>query len=66
MKERTTFNWVQFVAGAILGALIGFSLWMSLPAALTYSAIAGIACVGGMALLIGWLVSSGGRFWKSP
>jgi hypothetical protein len=65
MKERTTFNWVQFVAGTILGALIGFSLWMSLRPAWTYSIIAGIACVGGMALLIGWFASGGGRFWKS-
>jgi CDP-diglyceride synthetase len=65
MKKEPGFNWVQFIAGAILGAPIGFSLWMSLPPAWTYSGVAGIACVGGMALLIGWLVSSGNRFWRS-
>jgi len=63
MTERARRNWVQFIAGAVLGALIGFSLWMSLPKRLTYSALAGFACVAGMALLIGWLVS---RNWRSP
>lgn len=55
MQKR--INWVQFSAGAILGALVGFSLWMALPKALTYSWIAGIACVLGMALLLGWFVA---------
>jgi ABC-type antimicrobial peptide transport system permease subunit len=48
---------VQFVVGAILGALIGFSLWMSLPPLLTYSWVAGIACVSAVALLVGWFVA---------
>ena len=66
MKERGKFNWVQFTAGAIFGALFGFWLWVSLPEGLTYSAVAGIACVLGCALLMGWLAGSrGDRFWES-
>lgn len=54
MKDKGKFNWVPFVLGALLGALIGFSLWMSLPLTWSYSAGAGVACVAGMALLVGW------------
>ena len=66
MRERHKFNWVQFTAGAILGAPAGFWLWVSLPEALTYSAAAGLACVLGCALLVGRLAGSrGDRFWES-
>jgi hypothetical protein len=57
MPQRFGINWVQFIAGAILGGLLGFSLWMALPRALTYSWVAGIVCVLGMALLVGWFVA---------
>jgi hypothetical protein len=54
---KSKINWVQFAVGAILGALIGFSLWMSLPMSLTYSRVAGVACVSAMALLVGLFVA---------
>jgi len=54
MKEKGKFNWVPFVVGALLGSLIGFSLWMSLPLTWMYSAGVGVACAAGMALVVGW------------
>jgi hypothetical protein len=58
MRGKQGFNWVQFAFGAIIGVPIGFYLWMSLGIELVYSAIAGAICVIGMALLVGWYVTS--------
>lgn len=58
--------WVHFVFGAVLGGFIGLWIWGRPVFDLYDSTLAGVACIGGGAVICGLLAGLGREsFWES-
>jgi len=69
-QKRPPIDWfafsVHFCCGAIIGGLIGLSIWGRPNFGLYNSRLAGLICIGGGALLGGLLAGCGREsFWDS-
>jgi hypothetical protein len=57
---------VHFVCGAIIGAVLGFGIWVKSPEATSVPTSPGFFYIGGSALIIGLIAGFvGDRFWQS-
>jgi hypothetical protein len=68
MSDHSRFDWtgffVQFVCGAVIGAILGFVLWAQSPEEHFFAGAPGVFTIGGAALVLGLAAGFlGDRFW---
>jgi hypothetical protein len=70
MSNNRRFDWagflVHFFFGAVIGAVMGFGLWVKSSSATSPSLTPGLYYIGGAALVLGLIAGClGDRLWHS-